>query len=202
VALLASILPGIYFVLLLWSVFSASKPPRLDGTLLIAILLTVVGLVFGLRLIRGKRRLVLFLRKFGFTQATKALTFAVVRSLGSSWRLITLDDAEVSPVGTQKRFKWLSVGMGLIGMAILAWGLTWIFGGGLDRLLKEATRNTFGQPTLRELLPRLIGAFVVGLIAGVLGLIFILLPTTFFGALAVFGWVSYGASIVLNGPRR
>jgi hypothetical protein len=52
----------------------------------------------GVLLVRGRRRLVLFLRRFGDSEATHAATVAT-RRVGRSWRLITLDDARIAPVG-------------------------------------------------------------------------------------------------------
>jgi hypothetical protein len=60
---------------------------------------TIVGSGVGLKLLRGRRHLVLFLRRFGFDGATAAVTFAIASSLGSAWRLVTLDDNEVAPLG-------------------------------------------------------------------------------------------------------
>jgi hypothetical protein len=65
---------------------------------LVAVLLVGAPLL-GFRLVRGSRRLVLFLRRFGYTDATHALTFCVLTTIGASWRLVTLDDAAVAPVG-------------------------------------------------------------------------------------------------------
>jgi hypothetical protein len=42
---------------------------------------------------------VLFLRRFGYDDATGAVTFAVTRTIGNTWRLVTLDDAEIAPLG-------------------------------------------------------------------------------------------------------
>ena len=61
--------------------------------------ITIVGLRGGIRLLRGHRRLVLFLRRFGYDDATSAVTFAVAKTIGHSWRLATLDDAEIAPLG-------------------------------------------------------------------------------------------------------
>jgi hypothetical protein len=61
--------------------------------------LALAGVIFGLRLVRRGRRLVLFLRRFGYDDATRAVTYAVTRTIGASWRLVTLDDAETAPVG-------------------------------------------------------------------------------------------------------
>ncbi len=52
----------------------------------------------GLYLVRRNRRLVLFLRRFGHSEAIHALTVASAR-IGGSWRLVTLDDARIAPVG-------------------------------------------------------------------------------------------------------
>jgi hypothetical protein len=61
--------------------------------------LAIVGLRLGLRLVRRNRTLILFLRRFGYDDAQSAVTFAVLRTIGSSWRVVTLDDAEMSPIG-------------------------------------------------------------------------------------------------------
>lgn len=58
----------------------------------------LVVLKLGILLIRGRRRLVLFLRRFGDSEATHAVTVAT-RCIGRSWRLVTLDDARIASVG-------------------------------------------------------------------------------------------------------
>lgn len=58
-----------------------------------------VGLRHGRRLVRGRRSMVLFLRRFGYRGSMEAVTFAVVRTIGTSWRLVTLDDEAIAPVG-------------------------------------------------------------------------------------------------------
>jgi hypothetical protein len=54
----------------------------------------------GLRLVAGSRRMVLYLRRFGHTDATRTVTAAVAR-IGGYWRIVTLDDGKVSPVGVR-----------------------------------------------------------------------------------------------------
>ena len=61
--------------------------------------LAIAGLKHGLRLVRQARALVIFLRRFGDDEAMNAVTFAVSRTLGGSWRIVTLDDAEIEPLG-------------------------------------------------------------------------------------------------------
>ena len=43
--------------------------------------------------------MVLFLRRFGYDAAQSAVTFAVLRTIGADWRVVTLDDAEMAPIG-------------------------------------------------------------------------------------------------------
>ena len=61
--------------------------------------IAIVGLKMGIRLLRGDRELVLFLRRFGYDDATKAVTFAAAKTVGGTWRLVTLDDKEIAPLG-------------------------------------------------------------------------------------------------------
>ncbi len=79
----------------------AGSGTTLTGASGIALLITLLGTRVGLRLIRGKRKLVLFLRHFGFSEATRALTFAAAKTIGRTWRLVTLDDAAIAPVGVR-----------------------------------------------------------------------------------------------------
>jgi hypothetical protein len=90
----------------------------------------LVSLILGRWLLRGRRRLVLFMRRFGFVGATEALTFALANAIGSSWRLITLDDNAVSPVGASGRIRWTTLsGVALsvlVPAGFILWG--WYFG--------------------------------------------------------------------------
>lgn len=74
----------------LWSSFGTPA--------LLAAGIGILVLQSGVLLVRGRRRLVLFLRRFGHSEATHAVTVATGR-IGRSWRLITLDDACIAPVG-------------------------------------------------------------------------------------------------------
>ena len=61
--------------------------------------IAVGGVRLGLRLLRRNRTLVLFLRRFGYDDAQSAITFAVMQTIGRSWRIVSLDDAELAPIG-------------------------------------------------------------------------------------------------------
>ena len=68
--------------------------------------IAIIGIRYGRRLVRGTRSPVLFLRRFGYRGSMQVVTFAVANTIGSSWRLVTLDDAAIAPVGveTSSRF--------------------------------------------------------------------------------------------------
>ncbi|GAB3430328.1 hypothetical protein [Flindersiella endophytica] len=98
------------FVLVLYAVFSLvasgelfsgigdATRERLTVLLVSTGLLAAFGPFIGIHLMRGRRVLVLFLRRFGYTETTEAVT-AAARSIGRFWRLVTLDDAEIAPIG-------------------------------------------------------------------------------------------------------
>lgn len=60
-----------------------------------------VVLWLGLVVLRRSRHAVLFLRRFGYDDATRAVTTALA-VLGSTWRVVTLDDSVVRTVGIRR----------------------------------------------------------------------------------------------------
>src|SRR5262245_53428271 len=74
----------------------------------------------GLRLVRGARTSVLFLRRFGYTDATRAVTFAVLKTVGRTWRLVTLDDAQIEALGIPAAPKWFFLGSHALMRLVLA----------------------------------------------------------------------------------
>lgn len=67
----------------------------------VSVPLALAGLMGGLRILRRPRGVVLFLRRFGYDEATSAVTYATNETIGGSWRLVTLDDAEIKAVGVE-----------------------------------------------------------------------------------------------------
>jgi hypothetical protein len=192
--LVASIVPLLYLVATIVALVSSKgRVPAPDVNLVVATFVMVTSLTVGLWLVRGKRRLVLFLRKFGFIEATQAVTFAVVGALGRSWRLVTLDDAEVSPVGARRGMRWLSIVVGLAAVGVVAYGLFWLFGGGFKDLLGDVVESGMRGATWRDFLPKLFGAFIMALVVGVVVLGVFLVPTGFASVIAIFAWSSYAA---------
>ena len=73
----------------------------------------------GLRLVRGARTSVLFLRRFGYTDATRAVTFAVTKTVGRTWRLVTLDDEQTAALGIPPAPKWFfTISYGVLQTAL------------------------------------------------------------------------------------
>jgi hypothetical protein len=125
--------------------------------------LAIVCLRYGRRLVRGRRSIVLFLRRFGYRGSMQVVTFAVANTIGSSWRLVTLDDDAIAPVGVDsstrlafsvgERIARLAVaaGKGIIGGFQLAVGLMWVVlalqaivvAPDWQRLLRDGTLETY-----------------------------------------------------------
>src|SRR4051812_18100332 len=96
---------------------------RLEAAFAVSTFVAIAGLRYGRRLVRGHRSSVLFLRRFGFDGSMQVVTFAVARSIGVNWRLVTLDDEEIAPVGVDATSRiFFSVGERLAALAHLAGG--------------------------------------------------------------------------------
>ena len=194
---LATVLPIVYLLLIIATLAidpGAVRDMAPKPGIVILVVVAVASLSLGLWLVRGRRRLVLFLRRFGFTEATQAVTFALVKALGGSWRLVTLDDAEVSPVGSSKGLRWLSVAVGLVAVAVIAGALFWLFGGGFNALFDKMEGQVMHGATLADILARfLVGIFAVPVLLMVGVLFVIVIPAVFALGVAVFAWSSYGA---------
>src|SRR6186713_2948279 len=70
----------------------------IEGAFVASVVAMWTGFRYGRRLIRGRRSAVLFLRRFGYRGSMEAVTFAVARTIGTSWRLVTLDDEQIASV--------------------------------------------------------------------------------------------------------
>lgn len=176
-----------------------------DGmvTLLACTLIAAVALPLGVRLVRGRRTLVLFLRRFGFEGSSRALSFAVGTAVGRRWRLITLDDAETAPVGVSMRAR-RTVGLfrivaGAVFLGVLGYAAAWIHGSGPGAIVEQLFRSIHegavarGDNPVAALFGALIAALVIGV--AVLAIVFtlILLPTAALGTAALFSWGSWRA---------
>ena len=149
-----------------------------------------VGLRYGRRLIRGSRRIVLFLRRFGYQGSMQVVTFAVAQTIGASWRLVTLDDDAMAPVGVDSStrlvfgvgerivriamatgqgalvsFKWITTAMwGVVALQALAAAPNWrrvLDDGTLDRYVKIYASIMERRIPYAYFEPRLSGAFAV-----------------------------------------
>jgi hypothetical protein len=133
---------------------------------------------FGLWLVRGRRRLALYLRKFGYGDSTRAVTRALTSAVGTRLRVVTLDDAVVAPVGVARTGRRVAAFIFVVFTGLIAWALYWLFGGGFDRLLidtqqaLEDTRPETDDPFERfgNVIGTGIAAFAVSIV--VLSLIF------------------------------
>lgn len=149
----------------------------------------------GRRLVRGKRRLVLFLRRFGYQSASKALTFAVSSAFGRRWRLVTLDDAEIASVGVsggKRRMAQIGRWVFLIILFVaVLYLIAWFAGDKPDRIVEEIFDNMVNSSRDRgdNVLTTIIGAFIGTLVVGILVLSVALTLMLL--------WVSLAASVTL-----
>jgi len=100
-------------------VFSPGFPLRqIEAAFAASTLTAILGLKYGRRLVRGRRSSVLFLRRFGFDGSMRVVTYAVANSIGVNWRLVTLDDEEIAPVGVDTTSRvFFGVGERVAGLA-------------------------------------------------------------------------------------
>lgn len=158
--------------------FSGDATPEQGALLVGSVAGSWFALWLGRRLARGRRHLVLFLRKFGFNDATEALTYAVSGALGRRWRLVTLDDTEVEAVGVHpgSRAAWSLVRWGLLALLVVAVGVAanWYFGGGIDSLFSGIMDPIVDQAVddaenpLEAIGAAFVAALVGALVAGVI----------------------------------
>ena len=158
----------------------------------------VVGLLLGPRLIRGRRRLVLFLRRFGFVDSSEALTFAVGTAVGRRWRVVSLDDSQLAPVGVKegvrRSFRWGRwLGPLLIAGAIF-WGYQWYTSGEPERLADEAFHQVLDNAQ-GNVLQNCLGAVVAAVGAMMLAIVFflgmVLVIVAFLTGATLFTWASH-----------
>jgi len=172
--------------------------PDMDSEQLVVFLgatvIALVGLISGLKLIRGRRHLVLFLRRFGYDEATKALSFAAASAMGQRWRLVTLDDNEIAPIlGLKVRGRLL----GLLRWALLitiVLTLFWLFGDGfkdyLGRIVDGMKSETHGGG-FEAMIGQILALFFMTLIVGVIVGGLVLIAVGLLGAGMLFSWRSF-----------
>lgn len=199
VGLAASSLPVLFLVIGAVSIISPSADfPDLDAaqavTFIVATLIAVIGIALGLKLIRGRRRLVLLLRRFGFSEATKTLSYAAASAMGQRWRLVTLDDNEIAPVlGLKTQGRAFNLMRWIFFLTIIV-GLFWLLGDGFTDYLKavaeDAGRGSSGGG-FKEKIGEIIGQFIVMIIVAALIGGFVILLLGFLSAGLLFSWRSH-----------
>ena len=188
--------PVLFFlIIVIWSLIKGEST-GFDGQGYIdyAILSTFVllFLLLGRWLLRGRRRPVLFLRRFGFVGATEALTFALTNAIGSSWRLITLDDHAVSPLGTSSRLRWTTLAGITLSVLLPAALFLWFWFIGFDQIAKSNDSHAQG---LGQVLGNLLVTFVL--------LVVVFLVIIFFALLfLILGVFSLGSYIAVRRAER
>jgi hypothetical protein len=134
---------------------------------------TVIGLWAGLRLLRGRRRIVLFLRRFGYMDATRAVSFAATNALGGVWRLVTFDDEMARGVGAPtapRRASGTGVLVLLAAVAVFVW---WFMTTGADDMFDDFQAG--GGSGLDQIGAAIGAAAGVGIVMFILGVLLLAL---------------------------
>ncbi len=192
VGLLAGALPVLFAVVAAASLVTEGAPPELDSestsTLVVLVVVAVLGIGGGVRLARGRRSVVLFLRRFRLLAPTEALSYAAAHAIGRRWRVVTLDDADVAPLGAARGYRRYS-GLGVVAAVVLvAASLLWAFGGGLAGYLSGLEVDTPEPASIGAAIGAVIGTFVLLVVVGGLVLGLVLGLAAFFGLVGVFSW--------------
>jgi hypothetical protein len=150
----------------------------------------------GVRLFRGRRHLALFLRRFGYVPATQALTSAIGGSLGRGWRLVTLDDHQIAPVGVRRSSRWV---VRLTRLALLgAAGAATVYAVNklsddsmramVDKLFRETHDNAVaqGQNQIGAAIGALIATLLVGIVVLALLVVIVIAPIALAGTGVLF----------------
>jgi hypothetical protein len=186
VGLLASFAPVLYVLDIALVVFDHRPGHQLPRFPAKPLAIAVVGIAGGILLVRGRRRIALFLRRFHFEEATQAVTFALVTTTGAAWRLVTLDDKEVQAVGPQKGARTLFRGCVVLSILMIGLALAWVFGGGPEKVMKAAAQPP--KPDPRGIVGFDLNAAVGSCISGALAFVFVIcLVILFVGYFVIFG---------------
>jgi hypothetical protein len=191
IGLMASVLPLLVLVGMVLSALEGKSITFRDQDVInvgIAVVIMIVSLVLGRSLMRGRRQLVLFLRRFGFVGATETLTFALATAMGNSWRLVTLDDNQIAPVGAGRKVRWTSVIVGILAISIITAAVYWARSGGLEDVMKGAMTQGARQDNLAG---SIVGAIVAALAVAIIFAVLILVASTFLAVLAIFSFGTY-----------
>jgi hypothetical protein len=152
----------------------------------------LIGLPLGIRLLRGKRRVVLFLRRFGFADATKALSYAANAAIGRSARLVTFDDAQVKVVGgpaAPRRLAGLVIVTAIAAGGGFGW---WLWTKGLVIIYKDTSSAPVTTTTATSDAGKAIAsAFLSAMAAMFIVFIISVLVTSFVVSVGLFSAANY-----------
>ncbi len=163
--------------------------PDLESALILTALTVggIVAWVIGVKLVRGKPRTVLFLRKFGYDDAKQFVSFAASQALGRRWRLVTLDDLDTLPISTQRWKRWAL----RLGLLVLVIGALWLIGQAAETAFNPDTSAVDGTidqaiEDAENPIEAIAAAIGAAIVAALVVAIATVLGVLFFSAIAAF----------------
>jgi hypothetical protein len=205
-ALLATALMLLLLFALALTVSHDHRLPPLDVTvhrvLVVAGAVALAGLVLGLGLIRGQRRLLLFLRRFDHLASRTVVADAAVTALGRSWRVVTLTNGDANPSGAGRGVRRLSRAATLLGFLVVGGGLFWLLHGGLGRLFDRLANETRPTDPVKSQVGAAIGSGLVALLVVILVALAVASALAVLAVVALFGLVGLRGSGERRSRRR
>ncbi len=175
--LLAAVLPVLLVVIVVDSIFTRESLQVTAKDFAGMAALAAVSLLacwLGIKLVRGRRKLGLYLRKFGFADTTRTVSQALKSAVGRSVRLVTLDDSQVAPVGVGAG-RWVPALVRLAALGLVAWLVFYLFAGGFnadrDRIINDTIQQASdrsGDNVVDQFGAVIGGAMIGGVVAGLL----------------------------------
>lgn len=133
-----------FFFFLSFLILSSGTFEEMSTGDIIALMPLCIGAVFiwgGYQILFELKGGILYLRKFGFQDSCKVLTYAITNAIGKRWRVVTLDDSNISSVGVSMwgRLSW-NVGSILLILLLVTFisnNYDWFTGEKIDAALQS-----------------------------------------------------------------
>jgi hypothetical protein len=143
--IVAAAVPFADLAVRVYLILSGDTVPPISATerdvLVVASAVALGGLAVGLSLVRGRRRVLLFLRRFRDTKAAGVVVSAAKGSLGRTWRLVTLTGGDADGTGQGRAARRLATGAVVAGLAAVAAVPMWMFRRGLHDFALRAAHD-------------------------------------------------------------
>jgi hypothetical protein len=178
----------------------AHRPSKVANVVMLVLVMVAaaMAMLVGRRLLRGRRSLVLFLRRFGFQGASATVTYAVLSAIGRRFRLVTLDDASITGVGVRSlgawsRARWLTAIALLVVLALGVHGYLYELPQVISSTMKDAADQAPKSGGISAAIGGIIGGIIAAIVVGallVVSVLTLIFATVGYTAFTFVTWLS------------